>query len=41
MKGLFSTDEFGYFQFPESGEERPSGFILDAGRVRNLKFTRQ
>jgi hypothetical protein len=36
-EGLFRSDDFGYFEFADPRR----GFVLEAGRVRNLKFARQ
>lgn len=38
---IFSTDEYGTFEFQRGADGGVTGFALDAGRVRNLQFDRQ
>ena len=41
MKGLFSDDDYGSFQFENDQEGKLIGFRLAAGRVKNLKFEKK
>jgi CubicO group peptidase (beta-lactamase class C family) len=41
MKGLFSNDDYGSFQFENDQEGKLIGFRLAAGRVKNLKFEKK
>ena len=38
---IFSSDEYGTFEFQRGADGVVEGFALDAGRVRNLQFDRQ
>jgi hypothetical protein len=38
---LFGNDDYGIFEFQRTADGGVSGFLLDAGRVRNLEFTRR
>ena len=38
---IFSSDDYGTFEFRRGADGVVQGFALDAGRVRNLKFERQ
>lgn len=40
FQDLFSSDDLGTLRFELDGSGRALGFVLDAGRVRGLKFTR-
>ncbi|MCB1024431.1 MAG: beta-lactamase family protein [Acidobacteria bacterium] len=40
MKNIFRGDEIGFVTFEMDESGAPSGFKLDAGRVRNLRFNR-
>jgi CubicO group peptidase (beta-lactamase class C family) len=41
MKNLFINDQVGSFYLDEDSSNQISGFKLDAGRVRNLRFKKQ
>lgn len=38
---IFATSDYGTFEFRRDGAGTVKGFMLDAGRVRNLEFLRQ
>lgn len=38
---IFSSDEYGTLEFQRGADGAIEGFMLDAGRVRNLRFDRQ
>jgi hypothetical protein len=38
---VFSSDDYGVFEFQRGADGKIDGFTLDAGRVRNLGFTRR
>ena len=41
MKNLFRDATVGYFEFNQDANGRVTGFSVDAGRVKNLKFERR
>jgi hypothetical protein len=38
---VFSNEDYGVFEFQRGTDGAINGFLLDAGRVRNLEFRRQ
>jgi CubicO group peptidase (beta-lactamase class C family) len=38
---VFGSDDYGVFEFQRRADGAVTGFLLDAGRVRNLEFTRR
>jgi len=38
---VFSNSDYGTFEFKRGSDGIVDGFVLDAGRVRNLEFERQ